>query len=38
MSSRVCSLRRVGFRNVVLEVEQIRLTFIDPRAHGELVT
>jgi hypothetical protein len=34
--------REVGvpfyFRNVVLEVEQIRLTFLDPRAHGELVT
>ena len=26
------------FRNVVVEVEQIRLTFLDPRAHGELVT
>lgn len=35
-------VREVGapfyFRNVVLEVEQIRLTFLDPRAHGELVT
>ena len=34
--------REVGapfyFRNVVVEVEQIRLTFLDPRAHGELVT
>jgi hypothetical protein len=34
--------REVGapfyFRNVVLEVEQIRLTFLDPRAHGQLVT
>jgi len=34
--------REVGapfyFRNVVIEVEQIRLTFHDPRAHGELVT
>lgn len=35
-------VREVGasfhFRNVVLEVEQIRLTFLDPRAHGQLVT
>jgi hypothetical protein len=34
--------REVGvpfrFRNVVLEVEQIRFTFVDPRANGELVT
>jgi hypothetical protein len=34
--------REVGapfyFRNVVLEVEQIRLTFLDPRVHGQLVT
>ncbi len=34
--------REVGvpfyFRNVVVEVEQIRLTFLDPRAHGQLVT